>query len=86
VAVVGHGLIDRALVENQLHRFDSTVEVSVEIASDGGVRDLVVLCLSRVVTFLEQDSVLQDALLGEELPDKVVPVLQVVSGFGSLQE
>jgi hypothetical protein len=56
----------------------------VEIPGNGGISDLIMLLLGLVLV-LDKDRMLEYALLGEELPDEAVPVLQVIPALRSLE-
>lgn len=73
MAVMGHRSVCRPL-RDQLHFRYATLEMHVEESRQSCVVDLVRLGIgSFILTFLE--SLAEDAFLGEEPLDKVVPVL-----------
>jgi hypothetical protein len=84
VAIIGHRPVRCALVHDQLHRFDTAVEVGVEIPGNGGIGNLIMLMVRLVLSIPDENCVLEDTSLGEELLDEVVPVLQVISALRSL--
>jgi len=76
VTITGQWPVCCPLLHDQLHRLDATVEMRMEVSGQGRIRDLILLLL---VVFLvpDQNCVPEDALLGKELLNKIVPIALV---------